>query len=204
MSEHSQSSHNYFNMPPEIPRLTDEEFIVHILSRLEGAYGTDNADFSRIMLGEYLHNTLVLLRSNHPSLFERFSYLVGEVNTGLGGDTACMAVDAKNFSNFLIVGYDLMCLSYATHNKEIPPDYPQQPWHKGDNITTMEDLFHEMNLSQLRIVNTHPALAHALHAFMNITESTAESPYAQGMATAAAAEVYDAFVQLEATHLNNQ
>lgn len=198
MNNNLPPSHDHQPQPREIPKLTADELIAHIRPHCEARY---EPEINRMTLGAYLDELLATMNTEHPSLPGRFSQLIHRINEGLGGSTTAMTPDVKNLSNCLIVGYGMVRTAYDAHKIPIPPDITQQPWFEHEHINTVADLFEEVNVSQIRIVEAYPDLAYALQAYIDLSQSHANSTYAYGMATTAAAELYDAFTQMEATRV---
>lgn len=181
-----------------VPRLSLSEFEAYTAPFSDIHY---EQSLNRIVLGEQLHELLGRMRNQHPTLVNRAERLTAKIEQGINDDPTQLSPDAKTFSNCFIVGYGMMQHAYKQRNTPIPHDAPHRFWFDEPKGMTVNEVFTGMNMSQEYIASTYPDFPLALHSFLQTSRSTI-SPFARGMATLAAAEIYDSFLQMEAARIS--
>ncbi len=193
MKEHIPSHES--SDSPSVPRFGYQALVDYIRPFCDLNY---EPELSRIVLGESMHGLLTGMKSDHPSVVNRIERMIPKIEQGIGDLEGTLSPDSKNFSNCAIIGYGMIKAAYQAEGRPLPLDTVQQPWFDDPTVQTVNDVFHGMNRSQARIAHDYPDLPLALHTYLDMTHSHAGSPYARGMATFAASEMYDAFTQMEA------
>lgn len=196
MKEHTPSHESH--SPRDVPRL-DQETLVDYVKLFYGEPHFE-PEINRMILGERLDELLDDMRTCYPSVVNRAERMLAKIEQGINNPGKPLSPDAKNFSNCYIIAYGMMREAYTQNSISMPGDSTQRPWFDDPMIVTVEDTFSEINHCMQNIVGTYQALPEALNTYLDITHSHERSPYARGMATFAAAEMYDAFVQLEAAN----
>lgn len=177
-----------------VPRLSLREFEAYTAPFSDVHY---EESLNRIVLGERLHELLSQMRDQHPTLVNRAERLTAKIEQGINDDPTRLSPDAKTFSNCYIVGYGMMQHAYEQNNTPMPQDASHRFWFDEPKEMTVSEVFTGMNMSQEYIAATYPDFPLALHSFLRTSRSTI-TPFARGMATLAAAEIYDSFLQIEA------
>lgn len=113
-----------------------------------------------------------------------------------------MFVDGGYFYNLFTIGFGLIKDTYAATGQSMPPDVRQELWFDTDTGTplTVTQFFDCLNVAQIEITEKYPALQLALQSFVKDRRfrHTHQSPRTSAMASIAASELYDGFLQMEA------
>ena len=177
-----------------VPRLGYQALVDYIRPFCDLDY---EPELSRIVLGESMHGLLTDMRSDYPSVVSRIERMIPKIEQGIGESEGALSPDSKNFSNCAIIGYGMIRAAYQAEGRPLPLDTIQQPWFDNSTVRTVDDVFRGMNRNQARIAQDYPDLPLALHTYLDMTHSHVGSPYARGMATFAASEIFDSFTQME-------
>jgi hypothetical protein len=148
-------------------------------------------------LGESLNHLLQTMKSIHPSVVSRGSKLAGRINQGIASSNEPLCPDIKNFMNCYIIAYGLMSESYRLTGRQMPADTHQQPWFEQPQMITVDNIFDGLNMAQLQITEHYPDFVAAIREYVNLTWSDHNTAFSTGLTAVAAAEIYDAFEQME-------
>lgn len=195
MREHIPSHES--DTPELVPKVRFEDLEPFVAAYC--GYTDPTADITKMkqLLGESLGHLLQDMRTTHPSLVARGSEIAGRINQGICEDDGELTPDVKNFMNCYIVAYGLMQNAYSLSGRALPPDVEQHPWFQEPQMKTVGNIFDGLNMAQLQITDEYPALVAALRQFVALTWSKHNTAFSDGLTAVAAAEMFDAFKQME-------
>jgi len=187
---------------PKAPRLPIDELKKLILARFNTKEYMATTMSPHEVWNAIIASEILDLRVNYPYLAYRGSELGNNINFGLGGSQDISVPDAIHFDDAFLMAFMLMKDSYAKSGIEPPTDSEHSFWFKDPSIDTIGAIFDGIGQQQLAILDRYPDFAEALIVFSRLDLHAYQSDLTEPLAVLAAAEVYDAFNQMEGVRPN--